>query len=116
MTAAERTLGLLRGLAQSGATSYAVGRLVARRPELAAPAGLPVIVPRDEDAAFSLDRLAFLAWAARHLEADTDIEASRALHAEATWTQLGTATRTSPEQARARYGHLTPAQHGGEPR
>jgi hypothetical protein len=39
MTAAERSLALLEDLARSGATTFAVGRLLARRPELTPPAG-----------------------------------------------------------------------------
>ena len=42
VTAAERTLELLEDLARTGATTFAVGRLLQRRPDLAAPAGLPV--------------------------------------------------------------------------
>ncbi len=116
VTAAERTLELLEDLARTGAATFAVGRLLQRRPELAAPAGLPVVVPGEEDAAFRLDKLAFLAWVVRQLGVHAEVEASGALSAGAGWAQLATATRTSPDQARARYGHLTPRPPGGEPR
>jgi hypothetical protein len=114
VTPAERTLALLDELAHSGASTFAVGRLLQRRPELTPPAGLPVVVPRDQDAAFRLDRLAFLAWAVRHLDGWAEVEASGALHAGASWAQLATATRTSPEEVRARYGHLARRPPGGE--
>jgi hypothetical protein len=116
VTAAERTLELLEELARRTATSHAVARLLQRRPDLAAPAGLPVVVPREEDAAFRLDKLAFLAWVVRQLDGWAEVEASGALSAGAGWAQLATATRTSPDQARARYGHLAPRPPGGEPR
>jgi len=116
VTAAERTLELLEDVARTGATTFAVGRLLQRRPDLAAPAGLPVVVPRDQDAAFRLDKLAFLAWVARQLGVQAEVEASGALRAGASWAQLATATRTSEDQARARYGHLAPRPPGGEPR
>jgi len=116
VSAAERTLGLLEDLARTGATTFAVGRLLQRRPDLAAPAGLPVVVPRDEDAAFRLDKLAFLAWVVRQLGGWAEVEASGALSAGAGWAQLATATRTSQDAARARYGHLAPRPPGGEPR
>jgi hypothetical protein len=116
MTAAERSLALLEDLARSGATTFAVGRLLARRPELTPPGGLPVIVPREEDAAFRLDKLAFLAWAIRHLDGWAEVEAYGALHAEASWAQLAVATRSSEQEARARYGHLAPRPPRGEPR
>ncbi|HEY8557852.1 MAG TPA: hypothetical protein VIM97_10995 [Actinomycetes bacterium] len=116
VTPAERTLALLEDLARSGATTFAVGRLLQRRPDLAAPAGLPVVVPRDEDAAFRLDKLAFLAWAVRQLDVHAQVEASGAQRAGASWAQLATATRSSPEEARARYGYLAPRPPGGERR
>jgi hypothetical protein len=116
VTAAERTLALLEDLARTGATTFAVGRLLQRRPELTAPAGLPVVVPREEDAAFRLDKLAFLAGVVRYLDRRADVEAFGALHAGASWAQLATATRTTEDQARARYGHLAPRPPGGEPR
>ena len=116
VTAAERTLELLEDVARTGATTFAVGRLLQRRPDLAAPAGLPVVVPRDQDAAFRLDKLAFLAWVARQLGVQAEVEASGALRAGASWAQLATATRKSPEEARARYSHLAPRRPGGEPR
>jgi len=115
VTPAERTLALLEDLARTGATSHAVGRLLQRRPELTPPGKLPVVVPREEDAAFRLDKLAFLAWVVRQLDRWAEVEASAALHAGASWAQLATASRTSPEEARARYGHLAPRQSGGEP-
>ena len=116
MSAAERTLALLEDLARTGASTFAVGRLLQRRPELTPPGRLPVVVPRDEDAAFRLDRLAFLAWVVRQLDGWAEVEASGARHAGASWAQLATATRTSEDQARARYGHLAPRPPGGEPR
>src|SRR5438093_8987701 len=106
VTSAERTLELLEDVARKGATSHAVGRLLQRRPDLAAPAGLPVVVPRDEDAAFRLDKLAFLAWAVRHLDGWAEVEALGSLHAGASWAQLASAARTTEDEARARYGHL----------
>jgi len=117
VTAAERTLALLEDLARTGASTFAVGRLLQRRPELTPPAaGLPVVVPRDEDAAFRLDKLAFLSWVVRQLDGWAETEAFGALRAGASWAQLATATRTSQDQARARYGHLAPRPPGGEPR
>jgi hypothetical protein len=116
MTAAERTLALLEDLARTGATTFAVARLLERRPELTPPGRLPVVVPREEDAAFRLDKLAFLVWVVRQLGLDAEVEASAALHAGASWAQLATATRTSAEEARARYGHLAPKLSGGERR
>jgi hypothetical protein len=113
VTAAERTLALLRDLARTGATTYAVGQLLQRRPELAAPARLPVLVPREEDAAFQLDKLAFWAWMVRQLSLDAEIEASLALSAGATWAQLATATGTSQDQAQTCYGHLARRPSGG---
>jgi len=113
MTPAEHTLALLRDLAGTGATTYAVGRLLERRPELAAPAGLPVLVPREEDAAFRLDKLAFWSWMVGQLSLDAEVEASLALSAGATWAQLATATHTSQDQAQARYGHLARRPRGG---
>ncbi len=114
MSAAERTLALLEDLARTGASTFAVGRLLQRRPELTPPGRLPVVVPRDEDAAFRLDRLAFLAWVIRQLGVHAEVEASGALRAGASWAQLATATRTSPQEARTRYGHLAPRPPGGE--
>jgi hypothetical protein len=116
VTPAERTLELLEDLARTGATTFAAGRLLQRRPELTPPGRLPVVVPREEDAAFRLDKLAFLSWVVRQLDVHAQVEASGALSAGASWAQLATATRTSPDQARARYGHLTPRPPGGEPR
>jgi len=116
VTPTERTLELLEELARRTATSHAIARLLERRPELTPPPGLPVAVPREEDTAFRLDKLAFLAWAVRHLDRWTETEAYAALHAGASWAQLATATRTSPDQARARYGHLAPRRPRGEPR
>jgi hypothetical protein len=117
VTPTERTTELLDELARRTATSHAIARLLDRRPDLTPPsAGLPVVVPRQEDAAFRLDKLAFLAWAVRHLDRWTEVEAYAALHAGAGWAQLATATRTSPEEARARYGHLAPRPSGGESR
>ena len=116
MSAAERTLALLEDLARTGASTFAVGRLLERRPELTPPGRLPVVVPRDEDAAFRLDKLAFLAWVVRQLDGWAEVEASGALHAGASWAQLATATRTSEDQAQARYGHLAPRPPDGEPR
>jgi hypothetical protein len=113
---ADRTLALLENLARTGATSHAVARLLQRRPELTPPGNLPVIVPRDEDAAFRLDRLAFLAWVLRQLDGWAEVEAFGALSAGASWAQLATAARTSEEEARARYGHLAPRAPGGDPR
>jgi hypothetical protein len=116
MTAAERSLALLEDLARTGASSYAVGRLLQRRPELTPPGRLPVVVPREEDAAFRLDKLAFLAWVLRQLDQWAEVEASAALRAGASWAQLAAATRISKEEARARYGHLAPRPPGGERR
>jgi len=117
VTPTERTLELLEELARRTATSHAIARLLERRPDLAPPSPeLPVVVPREEDAAFRLDKLAFLAWAVRDLDRWTDTEAYAALQAGASWAQLATATRTSEEQARARYGHLAPRPLGGEGR
>jgi hypothetical protein len=113
---AERTLALVENLARTGASTFAVTRLLQRRPELTPPGRLPVIVPREEDAAFRLDRLAFLAWVVRQLGVHAEVEVSGALHSGATWAQLATATRTSEEEMRARYGHLAPRPPGGEPR
>jgi hypothetical protein len=112
VTATERTLELLEELARRTATSHAVGRLLERRPDLAAPAGLPVVVPRGEDAAFRLDKLAFLAWAVRQLDGWAEVEAFGALYAGASWAQLAAAARSSEDQARARYGHLAPPAAG----
>jgi hypothetical protein len=75
-----------------------------------------VVVPREEDAAFRLDKLAFLAGVVRYLDRWTEVEAFGALHAGASWAQVATATRISPEEARARYGHLAPRAPGGDPR
>jgi hypothetical protein len=116
MTAAERSLALLEDLARAGATTFAVARLLERRPELTPPGRLPVLVPHEEDAAFRLDKLAFLALVVRQLGLDAEIEASAALHARASWAQLATATRISEEEARTRYGHLAPRPPGGERR
>jgi hypothetical protein len=117
VTPTERTTELLDELARRTATSHAIARLLERRPDLAPPSpGLPVVVPRKEDAAFHLDKLAFLAWAVRHLDRWTEVEAYAALHAGASWARLAAATSTSPSQARARYGHLAPRPRGGEPR
>jgi hypothetical protein len=116
VTAAERTLALLEDLARTGASTFAVGRLLQRRPELTPPGRLPVVVPRDQDAAFRLDRLAFLAWVVRQLDGWAEAEAFGALSTGATWAQLAIAIRTSEDQARARYGHLAPRAPGGEPR
>jgi hypothetical protein len=108
VTPTERTIELLEELARTGASTFAVCRLLQRRPDLAAPAGLPVVVPREEDAAFRLDKLAFLAGAVRHLAGWAEVDAYGALHAGASWAQVAAATHTSPEEARARYGHLAP--------
>jgi hypothetical protein len=116
VTSAERTLALLEDLARTGATTFAVGRLLERRPELTPPGRLPVIIPREEDAAFRLDKLAFYTWVVRQLGLDAEVEASAALRAGASWAQLAAATRTSQEEARARYGHLAPRPPGGESR
>jgi hypothetical protein len=116
VTPAERSLALLEDIARTGATTFAVGRLLERHPELTPPGNLPVVVHRDEDAAFRLDRLAFLSWVVRQLDGWAEVEASGALHAGASWAQLATATRTSEEEARARYGHLAPRAPGGDPR
>jgi hypothetical protein len=113
VTAAERTLALLRDLARTGATTYAVGRLLQHRPELAAPARLPVLVPREQDTAFQLDTLAFWSRVVRQLSLDVEVVASLALSAGATWAQLATATRTNQDQAQARYGHLARRPPGG---
>ena len=116
VTPTERTLALVEELARTGASTFAVGRLLQRRPELTPPGRLPVVVPREEDAAFRLDKLAFLSWVVRQLAVHAEVEASGALHAGASWAQLAAATRTSEEQARARYGHLAARPPGGETR
>jgi hypothetical protein len=116
VTAAERSLALLEDLARTGATTFAVGRLLQHRPELTPPGRLPVIVPREEDAAFRLDKFAFYTWVIRQLGLDAEVEASAALRAGASWAQLAAATRTSQEETRARYGHPAPRPPGGERR
>jgi hypothetical protein len=116
MSAPEQTLALLESLARTGAATFAVARLLERRPDVAAPAGLPVVVPCDEDAAFRLDRLAFLSWVVRQLDGWAEVEAFGALSAGASWVQLATVTRTSEDQARARYGHLATRPPGSDPR
>jgi hypothetical protein len=116
MTAAERSLALLEDLARAGATTFAVARLLQRRPELTLPGKLPVLVPREEDDAFRLDKLAFYTWVLRQLGLDAEIEASGALHAGATWVQLAAETRISEDEAWARHGHLAPRPPGGERR
>jgi hypothetical protein len=116
VTSAERSLALVEDLARTGATTFAVARLLQRRPELTPPGRLPVIVPREEDAAFRLDKLAFLTWVIRQLGLDAEVEASAALRAGASWAQLAAATHTSQEEARAGYGHLAPRPPGGERR
>jgi hypothetical protein len=105
---ADRLLDRLLTQARDGATTYAVRRLVERRPDLQPPADLPVIVPTDQDAAFELDKVRLLAWITRHLDGAIEVEASRALRSGASWAELAEATRISEDQARARYGHLTP--------
>jgi hypothetical protein len=75
-----------------------------------------VVVPREEDAAFRLDKLAFLAWVGRQLDGWAEVEASGALHAGASRAQVAAAARISEDQARARYGHLAPRPPGGERR
>jgi hypothetical protein len=117
VTPMDRMLAMLDDLAGREATSYAVARLLQRRPDLTPPAaGLPVIVPREEDAAFTLDKLAFLAWVARQASLVAEVGVSMALSAGATWPEIATAARMSTEEARARYGHLAPRALGGDPR
>lgn len=91
------------------ATTHAVRRLLERRPDLTPPGGLPVLVPREEDTRFVLDRLAMTAWIARQVEQAAELEASTALLGRATWAEIAQALRCTEVQARARYGHLAPA-------
>jgi hypothetical protein len=117
VTPTDRTLAMLHDVAGREATTYAVARLLQRRPDLAPPAArLPVIVPRGEDAAYALDKLAFLTWVARQASLEAEVGASMALSAGATWAQIATAAHISEDQARGRYGHLARRSPGGEPR
>ena len=115
---AERLLDHLLAEARAGATTYAVRRLLQRRPDLEPPGKLPVIVPADEDAAFELDKVRLLAWITRQVDGAVEVEASRALRSGASWAEVAEATRTTKEQARARYGHLASdraAQRASDP-
>jgi hypothetical protein len=103
---AERLLDHLLAEARASATTYAVRRLLQRRPDLEPPGKLPVIVPAEEDAAFELDKVRLLAWIARQVDGAVEVEASTALRSGASWAEVAEATRTTEEQARARYGHL----------
>ncbi len=107
MSVAERLLAPLLGQAHAEATTYAVRRLLERRPDLTPPADLPVLVPRDEDAVYTLDRLTFMAWLSRQVAAAIEVDVSTALHAGATWAQLAAPLRLSAAEARERYGHLS---------
>jgi hypothetical protein len=107
VSAAERLLARLLGQAHAEATTYAIRRLLERRPDLIPAARLPVIVPRDEDPAYTLDRLTFMAWLARQVAAAVEVDVSTALYAGATWAQLGTALHLTAAEARERYGHLS---------
>ena len=119
MSAAERLLARVLGQAHAEATTYAIRRLLERRPDLTPPGSrpdlipagrLPVIVPRNEDPAYTLDRLAFMAWLSRQVAAAAEVDVSTALHAGATWAQLAAPLRLSAAEARERYGHLSRAR------
>jgi hypothetical protein len=107
VSAAERLLARLLGQAHAEATTYAVRRLLERRPDLTPPADLPVLVSRDEDAAYTLDRLTFMAWLARQIAAAVEVDVSTALHAGATWAQLAAPLHLTAAEARERYAHLS---------
>jgi hypothetical protein len=118
VTPAERLVEYLISAARDQATTHAIRRLLERRPDLRPPAALPnlpVVIPPEEDATYSLDRLELMAWVARQVDQALEVDVRACLYAGVSWRLLAKALRLPEDQARARYGHLAAGEQGGEP-
>jgi hypothetical protein len=111
VTAAERLVERLISAVRAQATTHAIRRLLERRPDLRPPASLPdlpVLVPAEEGAAYSLDRLTLMAWVARQVDQAVEVDVSMCLRAGVSWRLLAKALHLAEDEARQRYGHLAP--------
>lgn len=100
------TLASLATEIHDSAATYAISRLLERRPELDRPPQPHLRVPAAEALRVCLDRVAFVAWLEQALALVADVPVAGALRAGATWGQVAGELRCTVEEARERYQHL----------
>jgi hypothetical protein len=116
MTPAERLVERLISAARDQATTHAIRRLLERRPDLRPPAALPdlpVLIPPEEDAAYSLDRLELMAWVARQVDqaVEVDVGPRRQRDASAAGSPPRPSRRLSRSGARCERGRRAARLH-----